>query len=197
MGVMNSLEVWSAAASDERRGLAWRDAVTAKTTAQPSYTAYEDLVAEAAHELGLPNTASFDLFDRWPDMSPRPDAAAIARLTLPYAFVTNCSAALAAVAAERSALAPAFTLSAEEAGWYKPDARIYREACRRLGSEPPRTVFVAGSRYDGEGARRAGLRSMLILRRTDQGFPGPEIQVATSLQDVVAEVELQGQPRGR
>jgi len=87
MAVMDSLEVWSGAAGDHRRGLAWHDAVTARMVAHPSYAPYEDLVVVAARELGLPATAATDLFDRWPEMSPWPDAAAISRLTVPYGFV--------------------------------------------------------------------------------------------------------------
>ena len=189
MAVMNSMEIWSAAAGDRRRGLAWRDAVTARMVAQGSYAPYEDLAVEAARELGLPAKAATDLFDRWPEMSPWPDAAAIARLTVPYGFVTNCSSALAAIAARRSGLTPAFGLSAEEAGWYKPDPRIYREACLRLGSTPVRTLLVAGSVYDSEGAQRAGLHAALVVRRSDQRLPGAQILLVPSLEEIVGRLE--------
>lgn len=101
MAVMDSLELWSAAAGDRRQGLAWRDAVTARMVADPSYAPYEDLVGTAAGELGLPARAAADLFDRWAEMSPWPDTAAISGLTLRYGFVTNCSEELAAIAAHR------------------------------------------------------------------------------------------------
>jgi 2-haloacid dehalogenase len=189
MAVMDSMAVWSAAAGDRRRGLAWRDAVTARMVAQPSYAPYEDLVVETAREQGLPASAPSDLFDRWPEMSRWPDAAAITGLTVPYGFVTNCSTTLAATAARRSGLKPAFVLTAEEAGCYKPDARIYREACQRLGSPPERTLLVAGSVYDCEGAHRAGLHASLIVRRADQRRPAPEIRVAQSLEEIVTSLE--------
>jgi 2-haloalkanoic acid dehalogenase type II len=189
MAIMDSMAVWSAAAGDLRRGLAWRDAVTARMVAEPAYAPYEDLVVEAAGELGLPQKAATDLFERWHQMSPWPDAAAITRLTVPYAFVTNCSKPLAAIAVRRSGLKPAFVLSAEEAGCYKPDARIYREACHRLGSPPERTLFVAGSVYDSEGAHRAGLRASLVVRRADQRRAAPEIRVAHSLEEIVTSLE--------
>lgn len=196
MAVMDSLELWSAAAGDRRQGLAWRDAVTARMVADPSYAPYEDLVGTAAGELGLPARAAADLFDRWAEMSPWPDTAAISGLTLRYGFVTNCSEELAAIAAHRSGLRPAFALSAEEAGWYKPDARIYREACRKLGSPPERTLFVAGSVYDSEGARRAGLRASLIVRRTDQRLPDARIPAVTSLEEIVVGIEREMRPSG-
>jgi 2-haloacid dehalogenase len=145
MAVMNSLAVWSGAAGDQRRGLEWRDGVTRKMAASPTYVPYEELVVGAAADLGLPHNAASELFDRWREMEPWPDSAALSRLELPYAFVTNSSKPLARVAADRSQLALRFVLSAEEAGWYKPNPRIYQEACRRLGSPPDSTLFVAGS----------------------------------------------------
>jgi 2-haloacid dehalogenase len=186
MAVMNSMEVWSAAAGDRRRGLAWRDAVTARMIAHTEYVPFEDIVVVAGSRVGLAARAATDLFDRWQKMSPWPDSAAIARLTVPYGFVTNCSTELAVVAADRAGLRPQFTLSAEEAGSYKPDARIYLEACRRLDSRPERTLFVAGSVYDSEGAQRAGLRAHLVARRPDQPAPSAGVVRATSIEQVVA-----------
>jgi 2-haloacid dehalogenase len=165
--VMNSHAIWSAAAGDERRGLAWRDAVTKRIVASPSYVPYEELVADAAAELGVGGEALDELFERWQEMDPWPDSAALSRLALPYAFVTNCSKRLAHVAATRSQLTPRFVLSAEEAGWYKPDPRIYREACKRLGVPAESTLFVAGSSYDAEGAGASGLQAVLVARRPD------------------------------
>ena len=95
MAVMDSLGVWPAAAGDRRRGLAWRDAVTARMIAAPLYVPYEDLVRTVAVDLGLPNAAVSVLFERWPAMTPWPDAAVLSRLIVRYAFVTNCSTELA------------------------------------------------------------------------------------------------------
>lgn len=184
MAVMNSVQTWSEAAQD-RRGLTWRDAVTARMIASDAYVPYETLVAEAASQLGLPRTASADLFTRWASMQPRPDAEALSRLKLPFAFVTNCSSELARTAAARSGLSPQFTLSAEEAGWFKPDPRIYQAACRRLGSAIERTLFVSGSAYDADGASLAGLPTVLVLRRADQRPRNTAIFVAGSLSDAL------------
>lgn len=187
MAVMDSLAAWSAAAGDRRRGLAWRDAVTARMIAAPLYVPYEDLVRTVAVDLGLPDTAVSDLFERWPAMTPWPDAAVLSRLTVRYAFVTNCSMELAMVAVDRSGLDPAFTLSAEEAGCYKPDARIYQLACLRLGTPPGRTLFVAGAPYDGVGARKAGLDVAIVNRRPDRPTP-PRIEIVRSLAEIVTSV---------
>jgi 2-haloacid dehalogenase len=185
MGVMNSLETWTAAAGDSARGLEWRDTVMARMVAAGAYTSYERLLADAASELNLDPSAPMDLVDRWADMDPWPDAAAIRRLPVPYGFVTNCSSRLARVAADRSALAPAFVLSAEEAGWFKPDARVYLEACRRLGTAPGRTAFIAGSPYDATGASAAGLPTWLVRRRADHPASVESVSVAVSLDEVV------------
>jgi 2-haloalkanoic acid dehalogenase type II len=189
MAVMNSVVTWTVAAGDRRTGLGWRDAVTARMTARPSYTPYESLVREAARELGLGPHATSQLFDSWQTMSPWPDAAAIAGLSLPYAFVTNTSAALAVVGTQRSGLRPRFVLSAEDAGWYKPDARIYRAACERLGLPPGQVVFVAGSAYDAAGAKRAGLQAAFVPRRADQQLSDAGIPTVTSIEEVVAAID--------
>jgi 2-haloacid dehalogenase len=189
MAVMDSPAIWSRAAGDERRGLSWRDAVTGRITASASYVPYEDLVLDAAAEQGVPRDAVSRLFDSWRAMEPWPDSAALARLELPYAFVTNCSTSLARLAAERSGLAPEFVLSAEEAGWYKPMRQIYGEACRRIGSRPESTLFVAGSAYDADGAAAAGLQAVLVARRPDDRERAGRTSVVASVDDVVAAIE--------
>jgi len=193
MGVMDSLQTWTAAGGDSERGLRWRDTVTERMVAARSYSPYEDLVVDAAAQVGLPAAAAVELFDRWSDMEPWPDAAALARLSLPYGFVTNCSTALAQIAAHRSGLRPRFTMSAQEAGWYKPEPAIYRAACRKLGTAPEATMFVAGTPYDAAGARAAGLHAWLVLRRPDHHAPDAYISVATSLETVVAASDRGGQ----
>ena len=185
MGVMNSMAAWRLAAGEPERGLEWRDAVTARMVTARRYSPYEELVADAAAEGGLPDTAPADLFDRWRKMEPWPDAAAVSRLSLPYAFVTNTSTTLARIAAGRSRLKPKFILSAEEAGWFKPEPAIYRAACRRIGLDPAQTVLVAGSPYDAAGARAAGLQAWLVVRRPDHRPGEANINAARSLVEIV------------
>jgi len=192
MAVMNSLAVWTETARDPRLGIAWRDAVTAGMVECDGYAPYEDLVAAAAIEVGLGPDAAGELRARWSEMRPWPDASALKRMDLPFGFVTNSSTELADVAASRSGLRPRFTLSAQEAGWYKPDARIYHEACRRVGFGPATTLFVSGSPYDAEGARAAGLRTWLVARRNDQGAPHPSIRIAHSLDEIVDYINRDG-----
>jgi 2-haloalkanoic acid dehalogenase type II len=192
MAVMDSLAVWTMAAHDTGLGLAWRDALTARMRAAGGYVAYEDLVVDTAADLGLPMTAHMDLRQAWAAIEPWPDAAAIVGLAVPYAFVTNCSADLAAIAAARSRLAPRFVLSAEEAGAYKPAPAVYLEACRRLGTRPERSLFVAGAPYDADGARDAGLRAVFVQRRADLDPPDAAIPTVDSLANVVASIGRTG-----
>ena len=174
-----------AAADDAERGLRWRDGVTARMLAERRYSPYEDLVVEAAAEIGLAPSAPGELFDRWSAMEPWPDAAALSRLSLPYGFVTNSSMALARSASGRSLLRPRFTLSAEEVGWFKPEPAIYLAGCQRLGLDPARVAFVAGSPYDAAGARGVGMRAWLVVRRPDHGSLEPSIPTANSIDEVV------------
>lgn len=185
MAVMNSLDVWAAAAGDREIGFAWRDAVTSRMVACRWYEPYDRLVTEAADDLHLPRTAPAYLRARWATMEPWPDAAALGRLRVPYAFVTNASRELAGVAARRSGLRPSFTLSAEDAGWYKPRPEIYRRACELIGAAPSDVLFVAGSPYDADGAHAAGLRAVLVRRRLDRPMPASPVVVVSSPADLL------------
>jgi 2-haloacid dehalogenase len=186
MATMDSISTWSSAADDRGRGLAWRDAVTERMIEAGRYVPYDELVGAAAAELHLPADAPERLRAGWAEMRRWPDAGALAALPVPYAFVTNCSRELATEAAERSRLEPAFTLSAEEAGWYKPRPEIYRLACERIGAAPADIRFVAGAPYDALGAAAAGLPTALVARRPlERGLP-VGIATVTSLEDALA-----------
>jgi len=183
---MDSMSTWASAAHDRARGLAWRDAVTQRMTEAGRYVPYEGLVAAAASALHLPADAPRRLRAAWSTMRPWPDAAALEALRAPFAYVTNCSRELAAEAVSRTGLEPAFTLSAEEAGWYKPSAEIYRLACERIGAEPADVRYVAGAPYDALGAAAVGMRAVLVVRRPQtRELPG-EIVVVHSLGEALA-----------
>lgn len=185
MATMDSISTWSSAAGDAQRGLAWRDAVTERMIAAGRYVPYEDLVVEAAAAIHLSPDAPDRLWEAWVQIRRWPDASALEALQIPYAFVSNCSTQRATEAAVRSGLSPAFTLSAEEAGWYKPRREIYRAACRRIGAAPGDVRFVAGARYDALGAAAAGLPSVLVARRAHEGRVPAEIAVVDALPDAL------------
>ena len=88
----------------------------------------------------------------------------------PYRLVTNCSQRLAELAAAHVGVPWDAVVSAEAAGWYKPDPRPYQAGCRALGVEPGAALFVAGSPHDVPGAAGAGLPVLWVNRR---GLPAP------------------------
>lgn len=78
----------------------------------------------------------------------------------------------------------------------KPDARVFEEACRRLGTEPAETVFVGDELdVDAVGAARAGLVGVWLDRpasRRGGGFVEDEglaraagVRVVQSLDEIV------------
>lgn len=67
----------------------------------------------------------------------------------------------------RTALGPWFSgaISAREFGVGKPDARIFHEACRRLGCDPGQVLHVGDDlALDVEGAHAAGLHTFWLRR---------------------------------
>ena len=75
------------------------------------------------------------------------------------AVVTNCSVRLGAIAAARLATRWDCVITAEQAGFYKPDPRPYRLALATLAVMPQDAAFVAGSGYDLMGTSAVGLRT--------------------------------------
>jgi 2-haloacid dehalogenase len=186
MATMDSMRVWATAAGGRERGMAWRDAVTERMIAADRYVPYDKLVAEVANDLGLPEDAPDRLGRSWMTMPPWPDTHTLETVGVPYAFVTNCSTELATTAVERSGLQPAFTVSAEDVGHYKPHPEIYLEACRRMAADPHEVLMVAGAPYDALGALRVGLRTSLVARRpVDVALPA-SIRVVSTLDEALA-----------
>ncbi len=185
MATMDSMRTWADAAGGRDAGLAWRDAVTDRMIRSGRYRPYGELVVEGAAEVGLDDEAAGRLEGAWRAMKPWPDAGALRTLSVPYAFVTNCSWRLASLAVERSGLDPAFTLTAEDAGWYKPRSEIYLQACGRIRTDPANTRFVAGAAYDADGASASGFGARLIVRRAGAPVPRASIEVVSSMQDAL------------
>jgi len=71
--------------------------------------------------------------------------------------VTNCSEELGQRVAARVGVHFDTVVTAEAAGAYKPRPEPYRLALERLGVQPSRALFVAGSPGDIAGARGAGM----------------------------------------
>ncbi len=159
--LLDSWTVWNRAAGSDSDGLRWRRAYLRLTYGCGAYRPYEDLVREAAAEAGLGAGHAEALTRGWGELRPWPEVGevlgALARRETPLAVVTNCSVPLGRQAAERVGVPLAAVVTAEEAGFYKPRPEPYRAMLDRLGTDPARTLFVAGSPADIPGASGVGM----------------------------------------
>lgn len=149
--------LWRAVAGDPERGVRWH-ATSQRLLRGQRYWPFEDLVREAAEQAGIAPGQADELLARWGESQPWPDTmATLGSLGTRTRFVvTNCSIALGTLAASRAGTFD-LVMTAEEAGAYKPDPQPYVAALERLGLEPSRVLFVAGSAHDVGGASRVGM----------------------------------------
>lgn len=118
-----------------------------------------------------------DLFERfaYPDVwhvyeDVRPTFDALDRLGLRIGAVSNWDHRLS-VLLERLGLAARFefVVISSQAGWRKPDPRIFREALRRLDLPADRVAYVGDSYEDDVvGARSVGMGAVLVDRHAEQ-----------------------------
>ena len=82
-----------------------------------------------------------------------------------------------------------FIVISAEVGARKPDPRIFEAALRQAGVDPSEAVHIGDlAEEDAEGARRAGVRPLLIDRqkRMAASKPPPDIPVLKSLGELSA-----------
>lgn len=171
--LVDSWALWEDVAGDAALGRRWRQTSLRLVTAAGSYQPYDEMVRDAAREVGVPVEQADALLARWSAIRPWPETpgvlAQLARRRL--AIVTNCSQRLADIAAAATGGRFEVVMSAEQAGVYKIDPRAYRAALDALGLAPERVLFVAGSAHDVPGAGRVG---MPVYWSNRQGLPVPE-----------------------
>jgi len=158
--LLNSWKLWNSAAGSEEAGLRWRKAYLGLTYACGPYRPYEDLVRAAADIAGVPPTAPERLVAHWGDLEPWDDVADVVGTLarkLPLGIATNCSIALTASAVRAVGVPFAAVCCAEEVGYYKPRPEPYLAVLKQLGTDPARTLFVAGSAADVPGAAAVGM----------------------------------------
>jgi 2-haloacid dehalogenase len=159
--LLDSWTLWNKVTGSAKDGHNWRAAYLRRTYETGTYRPYEALVAEAAVEVGLSPTlaarlaASYDEVKPWPEVREVLDALRRDRIAL--GVVTNCSEKLGAKAVACSGVSFDVVVTAERAGYYKPDPRPYKLALDELGVAADRCLFVAGSAYDLLGASQLGL----------------------------------------
>ena len=159
--VLDSWSVWNRAAGSESDGMRWRRAYLTATYGCGAYRPYEELVAEAALSAGLARSAAERLQASWTTLRPWAEAPGVltelAARGVPLGVATNCSVILGEQAAKAVGVPFDVVVTAEAAGYYKPRPEPYREVLARLGTDPARTLFVAGSPADVPGARAVGM----------------------------------------
>ncbi|HEU0217316.1 MAG TPA: HAD-IA family hydrolase [Stellaceae bacterium] len=159
--LLDSWSLWNDVASGEEAGLRWRREYLRRTYGTTAYRPYEVLVAEAAREVGLDLRLADTLAARYGELKPWPGVAeelgTLAASGVKLGVATNCSEPLGRIAAECIGSRFDVVVTAERAGFYKPDPHPYRMALAELAVTPERCLFVAGSAYDLVGASRVGL----------------------------------------
>jgi 2-haloacid dehalogenase len=197
-GLLDSWTLWNGIAGNEADGRRWRAAYLRNTYGTGAYRPYELVVAEAAEEVGLPRGLAERLAASYGEIKPWPEAHAVLSALhehVSLAVVTNCSEHLGAIAAATTGVEFDVLVTAERAGFYKPDARPYRQALAELDFPASRCLFVAGSAFDLFGTAKLGLATYWHNRiglAAPPGAPKPLAQ-ADSLWPLV---EMVLGPRG-
>ena len=135
-------------------------------TLMGAYVPFEQVTAEALdyalrrHDLAPDAALRRAALDAWLGLEPFPEApAALARLAdRPLAILSNGSPAMLGPLTARDGLDGIFRhiLSADAAGAYKPDPRVYGLAPAALGRPVDRILFVSSNAWDAVGAKAHG-----------------------------------------
>lgn len=79
----------------------------------------------------------------------------------------------------------AVALSSSDHGYMKPHPSIFEAALRAADARPEEAVMVGDSLpHDIEGARRAGMRAVLVSRAGRPAAPPPDVPVITTLREL-------------
>ncbi|GAA2729022.1 HAD family hydrolase [Cellulomonas aerilata] len=118
---------------------------------------------------------------------PHDDAAAavdeLRGLGVAVGALSNASVDYQSLKLERVGLAETVPMlvGVDTLGFGKPDARVFVEACRRLGTDPSRTAYVGDELdVDAVAARAAGLTGVWLDRPGPRRVPVSAAEIATS-----------------
>jgi 2-haloacid dehalogenase len=186
--LLDSWTLWNHATRSPSRGLEWRKAYLELTYGCGSYQPYEDLVQQAALQVGLGPEAPEYLLKHWDDLKPWPESVSVLeRLRskgLKIGVVTNCSTELGGWAARFFAFDAVVT--AEEAGFYKPHVKPYEDVLKKLDVRAEDALFVAGSAADVPGAAGVGMKVVWHNRVGLEAKGGVQpLREAATLEDVL------------
>lgn len=155
-GLIDSWSLWNEIAGSELKGRDWRARYLQITYNTFEYKKYEDLVLLSAQQVGLNNTNAFKLIEEWERLKPWPEVNMVLnKLKDKFALgvATNCSIKKGNEAIELIDVKFDSTVTAEEVGFYKPHPEMYNCILKKMNTSPSRTLFVAGSPFDVEGAK--------------------------------------------
>ena len=158
--LMDSWSLWDDLAGDTDLGRKWRMHYLNAASHAVGYTPYLSLVGDSAKAVGISHLQALGLGTRWNELSPWPEAPTlIAKLAskTKIGVVTNCSEELGYKCTNRLGTQFDVVVTAERAGCYKPNPKIYQEAIAEIGLVPERILYVAGSPLDVGGAAAVGM----------------------------------------
>lgn len=188
--LLDSWSVWNQAAGSIEAGRKWRAEYLRLTYGCGAYQPYEELVAQAAENLGLSRSLAADLEQRWGTLDPWTSVITTLtslKRTHRIGVVTNCSERLGQIAADRVSVPFDVIVTSERAGFYKPHPRPYQLALDELGLPPERVLFVAGSGYDLFGTSKTGMDTFWHNRvklPAPEGAPPPMAE-SSNISDVL------------
>ena len=192
--LLDSWSLWDDIAGGEEPGRRWRFEYLRRTYAVGAYVPYLDLVAESAVGVGLPPDLGAQLESRWDELAPWPGAGEVLcglAEDRPIGVATNCSEVMGQRAAALVGAPFPAVVTAEAAGFYKPDPRVYTAGAAALGASVEEVLFVAGSPLDVQGADAAG---MTVVWHNPAGLMGAAaervaVAVLTDLAELPALLE--------
>jgi 2-haloacid dehalogenase len=158
--LIDSWTLWNRVAGSAERGFLWRRKYLELTYQAGAYRPYEQVIGEAAKLSGIEPASAGELVRCWDELAPWPETPEVVTalaLRVPLGIATNCSRRLGTIAVERSGGRYAAIATAESVGYYKPRPEPYRSVLAQLGTDPVRTLFVAGSAADVPGAKGVGM----------------------------------------
>ncbi|KAJ5261103.1 hypothetical protein N7478_011698 [Penicillium angulare] len=161
--LLDSWTLWDAStpSGTATQGRPWRARYLEVTFGQGTYVPYEQLVHQAANDVGLPDSAPTKLLENWINLQPWPEVPRVLKQLRLQGYmlgvVTNCSIYLGRLACSRAGQFDA-VVTAGESGFYKPAREAYQAILTAMDVEAEDVLFVAGSAGDVEGATNVGMK---------------------------------------
>lgn len=95
----------------------------------------------------------------------------VKEMRIPWAVVSrNCRKSILTAADRIGVSLPPIVRSREDGDCVKPAPRALTETALRLGAAPMQTLFVGDYIYDMMGARRAGMRGVLVRKKIEESW---------------------------